>query len=101
MNIFEYDQEKHIKMEKEESLEEGIQIGEEIGERKTLVRQVDAKIKKGYTIDQIADLLEYPVDELRPIYNMVRESADGYNVKTMASVDRDKTEKDKTEKDNN
>lgn len=90
MNIFEYDQEKHIKMEKEESLEEGIQIGEQ----NTLMKQVGAKIKKGYTIDQIADLLEYPVDEIKPIYNMVRESADSYKVKKMASEDRNEIEKD-------
>ena len=90
MNIFEYDQEKHIKMEKEESLEEGIQIGEQ----NILMKQVGAKIKKGYTIDQIAELLEYPVDEIEPIYNMVRESADSYKVKKMASEDRNETEKD-------
>ncbi len=50
--------------------------------------------KKGYTIDQIAELLEYPVDEIEPIYNMVRESADSYRVKKMASEDRNETEKD-------
>ena len=95
MNIFEYDQEKHIRMEKKESYEEGvqdgeergiqigeergIQIGEKRGEQSLLTKLVGSKVKKGYTLEQTAEALEYPVKELEPIYNMVRESESEYS----------------------
>ena len=83
MNIFEYDQEKHIRMEKKESYEEGVQDGEErgiqIGEQSLLTKLVSSKVKKGYTLEQTAEALEYPIKELEPIYNMVRESESGYS----------------------
>lgn len=101
MNIFEYDQEKHIRMEKKESYEEdvqdgeergekrGIQIGEErgiqIGEQSLLTKLVGSKVKKGYTLEQTAEALDYPVKDLEPIYNMVRESESGYTVSQGAS----------------
>ncbi len=111
MNIFEYDQEKHIRMEKEESYEEGvqdgeergekrgiqigeergIQIGEKRGEQSLLTKQVSSKLKKGYTLEQTAEALEYPIKELEPIYNMVREAESGYNVSLTST--KNKTEK--------
>ena len=59
--------------------ERGIQIGEKRGEQSLLTKLVGNKVKKGYTLEQIAEALEYPVKELEPIYNMVRESESGYN----------------------
>lgn len=88
MNIFEYDQEKHIRMEKKESYEEGVQDGERRGEQSLLTKQVSSKVKKGYTLEQTAEALEYPIKELEPIYNMVRETG-GYNA---SSDDKEKME---------
>ena len=93
MNIFAYDQEKHIRMEKKESYEEGvqdgeergIQIGEKWGEQSLLTKLVGSKVKKGYTLEQTAEALDYPVKDLEPIYNMVRESESGYTVSQGAS----------------
>ena len=93
MNIFEYDQEKHIRMEKKESYEEGVQDGEKRGEQSLLTKLVSSKIKKGYTLEQTAEALEYPIKELEPIYNMVRESESGYNASPLHeknSIDDDK-----------
>ena len=42
-------------------------------------------MKKGYTLEQTAEALDYPVKELEPIYNMVRESESGYTVSQGAS----------------
>ncbi len=110
MNIFEYDQEKHIRMEKKESYEEGvqdgeergiqigeargIQIGEKRGEQSLLTKLVGSKVKKGYTLEQTAEALEYPVKELEPIYNMVRETESGYNVSLKASLSDDDSKKE-------
>ena len=75
-SIFVYDQEKHMR----QTYEEGVQDGEKRGEQSLLTKQVSSKIKKGYTLEQTAEALEYPIKELEPIYNMVREDESGYNV---------------------
>lgn len=80
-SIFEYDQEKHIKQEKEESWEEGraqgiaqgITQGRTEGIQKILKTQVERKIKKGLTLERIAEDLECSQEEIAPIYNMVQE----------------------------
>ena len=87
-SIFVYDQEKHMRQTYEEGVqdgeERGIQIGEErgiqIGEQEILRKLVCSKVKKGYTLEQTAEALEYPIKELEPIYNMVRETESPYNV---------------------
>ena len=114
MNIFEYAQEKHIRMEKKESYEEGvqdgeergekrgiqigeergIQIGEKRGEQSLLTKLVGNKVKKGYTLEQTAEALEYPIKELEPIYNMVRESESGYNIPLKTSLPDDDSKKE-------
>ncbi len=91
-SIFEYDQEKHIKQEKEESWEEGraqgvaegrtegIRIGEELGIQKILKAQIERKMKKGLSLERIAEDLEYSLEEIKPIYDMVKEeTSEGYN----------------------
>ena len=73
MSIFVYDQEKHIRQEKDESWGEG---------RESMLRElVLRKVKKGYNLGQIVDALDYNKDEIEPIYNMVRE-AGGYSVQS-------------------
>lgn len=74
-SIFLYDQEKHMR----QTYEEGVQDGEERGIQSLLTKQVSSKVKKGYTLEQTAEALEYPIKELEPIYNMVRESVSGYS----------------------
>lgn len=79
MSIFVYDQEKHIRQEKDESRQEG---------RESMLRDlVLRKVKKGYDLGQIAEALDYNKDEIEPIYNMVREEAGGYSAKS-SEVDK-------------
>lgn len=74
MSIFVYDQEKHIRQEKDESWGEG---------RESMLRElVLRKVKKGYNLGQIVDALDYNKDEIEPIYNMVREEVGGYSVQS-------------------
>ena len=58
MSIFEYDQEKHIKQEREEAWEEGRKEGKKAGERDMLLKLAEKKLRKGKTIAEIADELE-------------------------------------------
>lgn len=70
-SIFEYDQEKHIKQENEESWEEGraqgIAQGRTEGIQKILKTQVERKIKKGLTLERIAEDLECSQEEIATI----------------------------------
>ncbi len=79
-SIFVYDQEKHIRQTYEEGVQDGEKRGIQIGEQSLLTKQVSSKVKKGYTLEQTAEALEYPIKELEPIYNMVREEENGYRV---------------------
>lgn len=58
MSIFEYDQEKHIKQEREEAWEEGRKEGKKAGERDMLLKLAEKKLRKGKTIAEIAEKLE-------------------------------------------
>ena len=62
MTIFEYDEEEHMRLEREEQYrkgeEQGIEIGEKMGEYKKVKEQITKKLAKGKTIPQIADELE-------------------------------------------
>ena len=70
MSIFEYDQEKHMRQEREQAWEEGREAGLAEGEakwkaagftegeRNKLSEQIQMKLRKGKTVEQIADELE-------------------------------------------
>ena len=77
-SIFEYDQEKHIKQEKEESWEEGRAQGRTEGIQKAITDLVARKVRKGITLDEIAEDLECSKEEIAPIYNMVLEETGAY-----------------------
>ena len=84
MSIFVYDQEKHIRQEKDESREEGKEEGRASMLRDLVIR----KVEKGYSLEQIADAFDYNKDEIEPIYNMVREESGVYSAH---SSDSEKT----------
>ena len=90
-SIFVYDQEKHIRQEKDESRQEGKEEGREEGRvegRASMLRDlVIRKVEKGYSLEQIAEAFDYNKDEIEPIYNMVREEAGGYSVQS-SDVDK-------------
>ena len=54
VSIYEYDQEKHIRQEREEAWE----AGEHSGEEKKLKEQIQKKLARGKTIPEIAEALE-------------------------------------------
>ena len=62
MSIYEYDQEKHMRQEREasweEGREEGIEEGIKKGKQELLERLIQKKLAKGYSIPDIAEALE-------------------------------------------
>ena len=58
VSIYDYDQEKHIRQEREEAWEAGEKAGEHKGEEKKLKELIRKKLARGKTIPEIAEALE-------------------------------------------
>ena len=69
MSIYEYDEKKQRKLDQEE----GIEIGEKIGDQTRLIIQIQKKIIKDKALDIIADELESTVEEIKPLYDAIME----------------------------
>ena len=67
VSIYEYDREEHIRMEKQESWEGGLQAGILQGEEKLLCKMIRKKLEKGKTISQIAEELEEEEEKIQEL----------------------------------
>jgi len=68
VSIFEYDEEKELRLYGEAERE----VGYEQGLEQTLCKQICKKIEKNIPIEQIAVELEMELEELRPYYEKVK-----------------------------
>ena len=79
VSIYEYDQEKHIRQEREEAWEAGEKAGWEAGEKAgreagqmdKLQEQIQKKLAKGKTISEIAEALEEEEDTIRQLMKRI------------------------------
>ena len=67
MSIYEYDKEFEEKKLRKAEYEAGVEAGIELGERSLLENQIRKKLKKGKSIEQIADELEEAVTTIQRI----------------------------------
>ena len=67
MSIYEYDQEKHIRMERKDAWEEGLQEGRREGRDAQLSEQIKKKLAKGKSISRIAEELEEREDRIQEL----------------------------------
>ena len=67
VSIYEYDQEKHIRQEREEAWEAGEKAGREAGQMDKLQELIQKKLAKGKTIPEIAEALEESEDVIRQL----------------------------------
>lgn len=61
-------------------LENVRRMGYEEGETNILINQIAKKVKKGHSLEQIADALEEKSETLRPIYEAIVSAAPEYDV---------------------
>ena len=77
VSIFEYDEEEHMRQEREQfwnkGIREGMERGRQEGRSLTLISQVQKKLDKGKSISQIAEELEEEVPVIERIYKAVAE----------------------------
>ena len=85
MSIFEYDQEEHIRQEREESWEEGMEQGREEGTLLKLVQQTLKKIQKGWTAERIAELLEEDLSVIKRICDIAKKYEPDYQESMICS----------------
>ena len=80
MSIFEYDQEKHIRQEREEAWEEGERAGreegEQIGREKGRLELIRKKLAKGKSIPEIAEALEEEEETIRELIAQMQGKTD-------------------------
>ena len=72
VSIYEYDEERHIRQEREEAREEGERIGQEKG-RLELIRK---KLAKGKSIPEIAEALEEEEETIRELIAQMQGKTD-------------------------
>ena len=73
MGIYEYDQEKHIRMERQNAWEDGIKEGEVRGAEQQLSKIIKNMMKKGRSISQIAEELGEDQNRLRELAKKLTE----------------------------
>ena len=71
VSIFEYDEEKELRLYREAEREVGIEQGISKGIEQTLSNQIRKKIEKNISLEQAARELEMSVEELLPLYERV------------------------------
>ena len=72
VSIYEYDEERHIRQEREEAREEGERVGWEKG-RLELIRK---KLAKGKSIPEIAEALEEEEETIRELIAQMQGKTD-------------------------
>ena len=70
----------------EAALEEGKELGEEIGENKKLISMVIKKIKKNKSVNEISDDLEENIEVISPIYETALSLKPDYDVDRIYAI---------------
>ena len=79
MLIAEYDYDLDIEVQREEAMEDGIQIGEKRGYFRTLMQLVLKMLSKGYAIEDIVDMTGEDSGVLQHIYEVAQKYAPNYD----------------------
>ena len=83
MSIYEYDEERHIRQEREDAWEEGERIGREEGERiglekgrkESRLELIRKKLQKGKSVAEIAEALEEEEEAVRRMIAQIQSEA--------------------------
>ena len=83
VSIFEYDEEKHLRNERDLAYkngeEAGIEKGIEKGIELKLIKLICKKVEKGQNPEEIAKALEEEIETILPIYELAVSSAPEYD----------------------
>ena len=90
LSILEYDEEWEKKKLRQTEYEAGVEAGREDGiaqgEQKILTALVCKKLKRGCSIEEIAEILEEDIETIRPICEVARAYAPDYEIEKIWSA---------------
>lgn len=86
MSIFEFDEEKEIKLIREDEYEYGFENGYAEGQRRYLIEGVCKKLRKGKNVEIIAEELEEEISIVKKIYEIAQKFAPEYNIEEIMKV---------------
>lgn len=90
MSIFEFDEEKKIKLIREDEYQYGFENGREEGRRRYLIECICKKLRRGKKIDIIAEELEEEIDIVEEIYQIAKNFAPEYKVEEILNAEQSK-----------
>lgn len=79
MSIFEFDEEREMKLIKEDEYQHGFKKGREEGQKRYLIECICKKLRKGKNLNVIAEELEEEVSAIEEIYLTAKEFAPEYD----------------------
>lgn len=74
MGIYEYNEEEHIRMEREDAMDQGFSQGIIQGETLTLIKMIKKKIVKEKSLEKIAAELEVNEKDIKHIYDLIMKN---------------------------
>ncbi len=74
MGIYEYNEEEHIRMEREDAMDQGFSQGIIQGETLTLIKMIKKKIVKEKSLEKIAAELEVKEKDIKHIYDLIMKN---------------------------
>lgn len=88
MGLYEYNEEKHIQLERTEAWEEGWEEGEAKGKLSALISIIKKKCSKGKPLNVIADEMETDIDEIKGIYQLIIQNPELSTNEVIAGLNR-------------
>ena len=76
VSIFEYNEELHMQQERREAMEEGMERGQQKGELLHLINLIKKKRARGLSAEEIADLLEEDVSQVKELVALIDSHPD-------------------------
>lgn len=88
MSIFEFDEEKELKLIREDEYEYGFENGQEEGRRRHLIEGICKKLRKGKDVETIAEELEEEINIVEEIYEVAKNFAPEYDVEKILKAEQ-------------
>ena len=90
MSILEFDEEKEIKLIREDEYEYGYETGREEGRRRYLIESICKKLRKGKEVKTIAEELEEDINVVEEIYKTAQKFEPEYDVEEIVKAKQGK-----------
>ena len=88
MSIFEFDEEKELKLIREDEYEYGFENGYEEGRKRYFIEIICKKLRKGKKIETIAEELDEDISIVEKIYEIAQNFAPEYDIEEILKAEQ-------------